>query len=75
MSDTKLAAQVLEALHLIESEMPKLKSPHEGYAYILEAVQLLWTTIIHEELEESAKAATALAALAIRFLKDLYVHT
>jgi len=70
-----------DAFELVETELRKamadhgsMKSPHEGWAVILEEVEELWDEIKLRKPDEHRmqKEAVQVAAMGIRFLIDLF---
>lgn len=67
-------------LKLIEFEIrkastkfPPFNTAHEGYAIILEELDELWDAIRYDKsFEEQVKEAVQVAAMAARFIHDLY---
>ena len=57
-------------------KFPSFKSPHEGYAILLEEVDELWEEIKKSKLSsdriQMRKEAIQVATMAIRFLEDLF---
>src|ERR1035437_1307062 len=53
-------------------KFPAFKSRHEGYAVILEELDELWQEIKHGSPERAREEAIQVAAMALRFLVDLY---
>lgn len=60
--------------NLLEAQKlhPPIQSPHEGYAVIQEEVDELWEAIKEDNLETACKEAFHIAAMALRFVNDLY---
>lgn len=52
---------------------PRMNSPHEGYAVILEELDELWEEVRaqHQDKEKMRKEALQVAAMAARFILDL----
>jgi len=65
--------EVSQELKRAGKKFPKFASAHEGYAIILEELDELWDEIKvkHKNIENMRKEATQVAAMAIRFIKDV----
>lgn len=71
----KLTSAIIDVRLEIDRAMrkfPAFKSRHEGYAVILEELDELWQEIKHGSPERAREEATQVAAMALRFLVDLY---
>jgi hypothetical protein len=57
------------------ANFPPMRSPHEGYAIILEELDELWLEVIKQHhlrsKEDMQKEARQVAAMALRFMVDL----
>lgn len=70
--------EVNEVVHELDyalSKFPAMRSPHEGYAIILEEMDELWQEIRKQHhvrtKDAMRKEAKQVAAMAIRFMQDL----
>jgi len=64
--------RVHDALQKAVEEHPPIKSHHEGFAVIKEELDELWDAIKKDDLFSAAHEAEQVAAMACRFLLDLY---
>jgi len=62
-----------DELRRAESIHAPIKTPHEGYAVIQEEVDELWDCIKANNSKQASVEARQIAAMAARFLLDLYV--
>lgn len=69
--DAALVAIREEVLSAMDRFAP-FNSPHEGYAVILEEVDELWQEVKHGSRTSAHPEAVQVAAMAVRFLVDLY---
>ena len=54
-----------------QTKFPPFKSPHEGYAVILEEVDELWDAVKCNNRSGARSEAVQVAAMALRFLFDI----
>ena len=66
--------RVKEQLDIAVEKHPPINSPHEGAAVIKEEYDELWEAIKKNNESLSAREAEHVAAMAIRFLLDLYEY-
>ena len=75
MSLESISADVLEECAEACSRYPAMRSPHEGYAILLEEVDELWELVRVKQLQHDYVAmrreAIQIAAMAMRFVHDL----
>lgn len=64
--------QIYAELHRGCSNFESFNSAHEGYAVIKEELDELWEEVKKNDLGRSREEAVQLAAMAIRFLVDVY---
>ncbi|WP_256846853.1 hypothetical protein [Paenibacillus sp. Pae108] len=69
---TTIAVEVVKELNKAMEKFPKFNSAHEGYAVLLEEVDEAWDAIKRNDLDHARKEMIQVAAMAIRFLHDLY---
>jgi hypothetical protein len=62
---------VLTELRTALDRFPPMRSPHEGYAILLEEVEEMWDAIKANDGPASRKEAVQVAAMAIRYLMDV----
>jgi hypothetical protein len=72
----ELADELDDALHKAIAKHKRFNSPHEGYAVILEELDELWDEVrawqpADSNRAEMRKEAIHVAAMAIRFIKDI----
>lgn len=67
-----LLKEILEELTKATEKFGPFNSMHEGYAVILEELDELWDEIKLNNLNKAREEAVQVAAMAIRFLCDLY---
>jgi len=65
---------VAEQLEAAMQNRQPIQSAHEGYAVIKEELDELWDAVKKDDLESAELEARHVAAMAIRFLLDLYVR-
>lgn len=65
---------ICSELERAEEKFPQFNSTHEGYAILKEEVDELWDEIKSKQgtNESRIKEAVHVAAMAVRFIKDLY---
>ncbi len=73
---SSLISEVLGELDLAERTFPPFNSAHEGYAVLLEEVDELWGEVkasppINRRPEQLRKKAVQVAAMALRFIRDV----
>lgn len=69
----EMLGEVFDELRRAEDKFGPFHSAHEGYAILLEEVDELWQEIKHGTKDRVHDEAVQVAAMAIRFLKDLCV--
>lgn len=65
-------AQVRREVLSAQKKFGPMASPHEGYAVIQEEVDELWHEVKHGSRTSAHPEAVQVAAMAVRFLVDLY---
>lgn len=70
-----IVGEVLFELWSARKKFPPFHSSHEGFAIILEEVDELWDAVKQNQLPNARREAIQVAAMAIRFVKDLYPTT
>ena len=74
MSDTlkSLLAEIADEYRSAASKFPPFRSPHEGYAILLEEVDELWDEVRRKGVTRAELKAEALqvAAMGLRFMID-----
>jgi hypothetical protein len=67
--------EILDELMRAEAKFPAFHSAHEGYAILLEEADELWEEIkkspINRRPTEMRKEAVQVAAMALRFIRDV----
>jgi hypothetical protein len=67
----RYAQLAIEELERATRKFPPMTSAHEGYAILLEEVDELWHAVKHEPVEQVQKEAVQVAAMALRFVRDV----
>lgn len=68
----RVVDMVTTELKIAQGKFSSFKSGHEGYAILLEEVDELWHEIKHGNSTSARREAIQVAAMAIRFVVDLY---
>lgn len=69
---TPALSAIIRELERAESKFGPFHNSHEGYAVLLEEVDELWDAIKANDKEHAKKEAVQVAAMALRFLLNLY---
>lgn len=69
---TPALSAIIRELERAESKFGPFHNTHEGYAVLLEEVDELWDAIKANDKEHAKKEAVQVAAMALRFLLNLY---
>lgn len=73
-----VALEVLDELYEAAYRFPPMRSPHEGWAIVHEEEREMWSEVMHSKpviddpsLSRSIDEAVQVAAMAIRYVKDM----
>jgi hypothetical protein len=68
---TEIVLLSLQAYEHAQKKHRDIASGHEGYAVIKEELEELWDEVKHDNVENFAKEALQVAAMGMRFCKDV----